>query len=251
MKLGGIILKSDLAKAKQNIFMALCIISVVCAHTQISDNHIVLFYEVEQFLSNIGCIGVAGFFILSGYTFSISKRNGADFWKRKTITLIVPWLFWSAFYGLLLFIKDGGKHISLVNIVTGWAGSYYIYTLIALYIIFKIIKNNRIRIGVGVLSVCMNLAYCAHIWEWNGNPYYSLFPWIYWFVLGFFYEKILSILEKWEERRVYNILVIVAVCLTNILAMGKDVNYFSIYYIPYAIVNLMFLRCLSNKLSLS
>ncbi len=153
MKLEGTILKNDSAKAKQNIFMALCIISVVCAHTQISENNIVLLFEVEQFLSNIGCIGVAGFFILSGYTFSISKRNGADFWKRKTITLIIPWLFWSAFYGVLLFIRGSGKYISLFNIITSWAGSYYIYTLIALYIIFKIICNNKIRIVVGVLSV--------------------------------------------------------------------------------------------------
>lgn len=102
----------------------------------------------------------------------------------------------------------------------------------------------------GVLSVCMNLSYSAHIWEFDGDPYYSLFPWICWFVLGFFYENILRVLGKWEERRVYGILVIVATCLTNILIMEKGVNYFSVYYIPFAIVNLIFLHYLSNKLFL-
>lgn len=46
-----------ISKDRQKIFMALCIISVVCAHTHVSNGEgIVLFNEIDKFLGNIGCI---------------------------------------------------------------------------------------------------------------------------------------------------------------------------------------------------
>lgn len=238
----------DESREKQKIFMALCMVSVVCAHTQVSAKlDIKMFYEVERFLGNVGCVGVAGFFIISGYTFFINKRKGIDFWKRKTVSLIIPWLFWSVAYGILSCIIQGERK-SAISIITGWAGSYYIYTLIILYLLFKAFRNNYIRVCIGCISLGMTIAYSIRVFKWRVSPYFSLFPWTYWFVLGLFWEQLSKFLESWEKEKRYCLFIILTTCFSNILAMGNGINYFSICYIPYAIINLMFLHMISCKL---
>lgn len=193
------------------------------------------------------CIGVCGFFVLSGYTFFLNKRNTVDFWKRKFDVLIIPWLCWSIIYYIMNFILHKRK-LSIINIITGWAGSYYIYSLVLLYIIFSVIQKSSYRIYISLASTLITEVYCLYKPNWI-NPYFSLFPWIHWFVIGLFLDHVIGWIDILIDNKFYIRFGVILTLLANIMLLKSDLNYFSIYYIGVEIFNLIFIYWISSCLS--
>lgn len=239
---------SAISKEQQKNFMALCIISVVCAHTHVTNGEsIVLFNEMDRFLGNIGCVGVCGFFVLSGYTFSLDKRHTADFWKHKCNVLIIPWLCWSFIYYIVNYILHG-RAFSLINIITGWAGSYYIYSLILLYVIFGVIRKTSYRIYISLISILITEVYCFYKPSWI-NPYFSLFPWLHWFAIGILLDRVVRWIDILTGARFYSRFGVALTLLANFLLMKPGLNYFSMYYMVVEVFNLVLIYWISSRLS--
>lgn len=101
------------------------------------------------FLNQISRFAVPLFFLISGFVLELSYRDNftyARYIKRRTSRILVPYIFWSFFYSILIHKTS----LSLSFITTLLLGNaeyhlYFIPTLIIFYAIFPFLhKNYRI-----------------------------------------------------------------------------------------------------------
>lgn len=167
-------------------------ISIVAAHSgYLSTNANVFNNMFSWILSQIGSIGVGIFFIISGYLFGKKRYTIKGFFKRKVVTIILPWVFTGTFVYFYVALRKGGISISAwMGFIVGTSYHLYFLTVLMLfYILFFVIKDNRWFINcfivVGVVSILLTA---------NGNlgilnPYLNIFNFIAYFSVGFLFAK--------------------------------------------------------------
>ena len=102
------------------------------------------------FLNQASRFAVPLFFLISGFVLELNNRNGLsylNFFKKRASRIVIPFIFWSAFY----FYIGWGYNISklfsqrfLMDLLTGNA-SYHLYfipTLILFYLVFPFLHSK-------------------------------------------------------------------------------------------------------------
>ena len=132
-----------------DILRVILMISVIAAHTvDFIANPI-----IHMLWKNFTCFGVVGFFIISGYFYKRKKGDTISFWKKKTNSIIVPWIFCSLITYTVLHIKNW-NFIGYIRWAFGVGTWYYYVTiLIVCMIIFKFVNRNFLLITVIALNV--------------------------------------------------------------------------------------------------
>ena len=95
----------------------------------------------------IGRMGVPLFFMISGYLFlsNPKTRNIKSFYRGRLKRLLIPFIFWNIFYYIWQYILSGAKFriLPFFYYLANYGVEYhfwFIYQLIALYLIFPFLK---------------------------------------------------------------------------------------------------------------
>ena len=114
-------------------------------------SHIGLFgYGIRMFVP-LGGIGVAVFLILSGYGLMESfYRNGLkDFWKKRVLRVVIPYLIWIIVYSLFLYIMHQPFSIDKIRY---WFVEYIIVWYFLFYIAISFTKSHKwLFLGVSAI----------------------------------------------------------------------------------------------------
>lgn len=229
-----------ITKSTSDILKGFFAASVICAHTQVvPDGGGMPFELVKLFLKTLGCLGVPGFFILSGYAFSFNRRNGLDFFWRKVSQLAFPWLFWGLFNQTICYIVEG-RSFNIGNVIFGWTGSYYLFSLIIFWIVFWWVRKSVYRDFFCIVSVAFQLGYAIfpETFSFGFSSYFNPAVWVGWFALGMRLPSI-------SLPTINRVATMLAICLI-VLLVGcfTATSYWTITFIPFALVELYCIYCL-------
>jgi peptidoglycan/LPS O-acetylase OafA/YrhL len=190
---------------------------------------------MSQILRNLGTLGVAVFFLLSGYNFGkTSKKTFKSFMKSKWMHLIIPWFFTGAIVYLYTALRKGSVHLwtMIMEIIGIDNYTWYILALFLLYIIYWRIKKNRTLILCVVLisavvSPIQNLV--IHPLLFGQGVYIFQFTWLTLFGIG------LLMAQGYVQCKLMGIhgealicVVMAVICVLSWLGIG--VYYWSFYY---------------------
>ena len=107
-------------------------------------------YGIRMFVP-LGGIGVAVFLILSGYGLMESfYRNGLkDFWKKRFLKVVIPYIIWIIVYSLYLYIR----HLPFsIDEIRYWFVEYIIIWYFLFYISISITKSYKwLFLGVSAI----------------------------------------------------------------------------------------------------
>ncbi len=173
---------------------AFAILSVVCAHMKLTISQGDAGWLSNKIISAYAILGVAAFFICSGFYYMRKNGDSIVFWRKKIRTLIVPWFLWGILTYLLGIILTN-KSLSVIDLfkwVIGVQSWYYFVTvLLVLFVLFKFKKNNYL-IGILIaISLLSNILTILEIWkssEWM-TPYLNPLNWIIFFALGILWRE--------------------------------------------------------------
>jgi membrane-bound acyltransferase YfiQ involved in biofilm formation len=233
-------------------------------------------------LNQFSRFGVPIFFILSGislyYNYPvISRNNFFKYYKKRFITIVIPYLLWILIY----FVYEYRHNISgLFNIKTiieisksifiGKRHLYFLIIMIQFYIIYpffcKIISmdryDNLIIILSFLITLYLNLAAYLMRWHINITPFlnldylYLMMPsWLFYFIMGVYFiknqEKIISFINKNETKSA--MLCAWVISFLILLADGKLSNTYGSSIKPtvfiYSILSFFVLYYLSDILT--
>ena len=181
--------------AKIQILRALCIIAVVLIHT--CPNSLTEVY-VRPFLN----FAVATFLFLSGYLTNLSKIKKKDFYKKRMLRILSPYILWSISYTTINFASRGlSLSRYVVNILTTFASPilYYVFVYIQLVLLTPLLGNvlkKKYWYLVFIISPLTLLPF--YYWSFNGitpNKYLNTilvvgcFRWVTFYYLGLYLKS--------------------------------------------------------------
>lgn len=182
----------------------LAIFCVVCAHaTPLSSEAAGSSIFAAQLLDYLGTMGVPVLFMVSGYLFAKNTRSFGQFWRRKLVTIVVPWLFCETILWFYVVLRKGGISITawLLFILGYQHTTYYLTVLMILYLVFwKINKDRQITMicamsifsiistGWGIGINCLNAV--------AGTFYLNALNWAVFFGAGI----LLNRKDQWRRR---------------------------------------------------
>lgn len=183
---------------------ALCIIAVILIHLaqgSVESNS----YDYWMSFRRIINFPVAIFIFLAGYfsSFDGSKQTIIQFYKKRFIRLLIPFLIWSTFYTLVSLVMNKDVSLSFHTIITIIRGSsaphlYFILVLLQLILIAPIISNimsYKNNMGLYFLLIItpiyLILLYYYNISTNSSFSWYheSFFAWMIFYVLGVAYRN--------------------------------------------------------------
>lgn len=208
----------------------------------------------------LGTVGVAVFFIISGFLYERRPGDSAVFWAKKTWYVILPTLI----AGILNYtVVHFGSFRFLDMLVYSYGGGswlYYVTVLCLLFVIFRFLWQSDIALivcmAVNVISV---LLFATGVILYDNLPYpylssYLIFTnWIGFFALGVFIRR-RNVLEKAVAlgKRFWYIPLILFIPATYFYAriglFGREISYFTYYAIPYELLGLLTVFSVSVKL---
>jgi len=191
----------DTNKERKLIYLlkAFAIFSVVCAHTAVEpENCSFVVRLIVKLLSYTGTLGVPLFFIISAFLFAKNKHSFTVFWKIKSKTIILPWVFCETIVWLYVVLRKGG--ISLVAWLKFLLGinhsTYYLTILLILYFMFWWIKKSNVGVTVCILFSAVMLitggwgnTIAMKLNQWTITPYMNLLNWMIYFASGILLQK--------------------------------------------------------------
>ncbi len=202
----------------------LAILSVICAHMKLSLQPETEGYYVDKIQNLFGIIGVACFFIKSGYYYKRKEGDTVSFWKRKALNLIVPWFFWSILTYILncILLRTEYSFINQIKWTFGYGTWYYFaFALICLFIVCKLCYGKLLGIALLVLlSVISNVLSITGVLAGNSfyTGYTNFFNWAIFFAVGMIwrmYQK--SSVEGSEEHQINKLLMLLTLLCTVVL----------------------------------
>lgn len=249
-------------------FKALALISIVMAHTYYTDIQSVI---VVRYIHRFCTAGVFSFFFLSGFFFHPTKTSAQEFFKKKTIILLCPWLFCSTVYYCLLVLAKT-KSLSILSYINFFVGNgsyfYYLSMLCFCYLFFWRCYNKKAFLMLAIALTAISTILTAvdiiptmvNINKWPftySNPYLNPFNWIGIFGLGLLFQqtsfnmhRLLLILKN---RWVSVLLVSTTVYIILVPFDNKDGywSYFSLIIEAVLGIGLLCLACGIEKFQVS
>lgn len=201
---------------KIQILRALAIIAVVMIHVCPTG-------EIQVFLRPFINFGVATFLFLSGYLTNVSKINTKQFYKKRILRVLIPYIIWTILYTTVGFFGSGGIDIKkyFINLLTTGAAPtlYYIFVYIQFVLLTpllgKLLHKEWWWLGLLVSPLALIIRY---YWLFSGvtpNKYISAIwgvcclGWFLFYYLGLYFGNM-------AKDKKYNIAKLVSVYLVAI-----------------------------------
>lgn len=176
---------------------AFAILSVVCAHMSFTNEY----FFADTVRNCLGQIGVAIFFVISGFFYKRTNGDTKIFWAKKAKTALLPWVVLSSATFALSAILSGslsGFPVSFIKYVLG-IGSLYWYMSISfiLFATFKFVTKKWQLIVCIIISIVSVYLTTFEIIPHNEyfNQYINPLNWIGFFALGLLLRQE-NLLEK-------------------------------------------------------
>lgn len=173
------------------VIKAFAILSVVTAHMPFTSS----FPLSENVRNTLGQIGVAIFFILSGFFFKREKGDSKRFWLKKAKTIVLPWVICGIGTFAFSIVLNRGKSnyfISAAEWILGVGTWYwYITVLLVLFALFKFLENDALLyIAIALTAVSVILSSFGKVpYNTVFNPYLNIFNWTGFFATGILINK--------------------------------------------------------------
>lgn len=245
------LIKGELKMKKDNYFQylrALAILAVILIHVLPQTSYSII---IRQFVN----FSVGMFLFLSGYlTSEKSVENIKEFYKKRIIRVLIPYLIWSLVW--VVYNKDFNMKVILFKLVTGQCCGIYYYILVYIQlvlltpILFKLLDKKLMYI-VTPLFLCVLYLFSIFgksiPFPYNVNTF---FPWLIFYFYGLRFRNkelkvnlnkniilyilfiILSIVEGffWNKQDNYNLAIsqtkitsmFATLCFINIAMALKD-----------------------------
>lgn len=219
----------EITKIRSNslfVAKAFAILSVVCAHMGFTNEYFV----AEAIRNCLGQIGVAIFFIISGFFYKRTECDTKKYWSKKLKTFFIPWiLFAIGTFALSILLNKSleGFPLSFVKYFLG-IGSLYWYMSISfvMFVIFKYITKRWQLVFCIVISVVSVYLTAYHVIPQHQyfNQYINLFNWIGFFALGILLRTE-NLLEKLINTKSFIISLIIVVASISVAVLrGNEVK---------------------------
>ena len=231
---------------------AFAILSVILAHMPFGEAH----PTAESVRIALGQVGVAVFFIVSGFFYKREQGDSKSFFLSKLKTIVVPWLLISIgtfAFSAVLSRDISGLPLSLVKWVLGVKTWYwYLPVLLVLYALFgRVYKNGAI------LTVCVFISIASVMLSAFGvikygeifDQHFNVLNWVGLFALGCLIKKY-SLIDRLSG--VLPLLISLAVLTASVILsvkFGQDKAYIDYFSIPVEISGFVLLYNLSFALS--
>lgn len=213
---------------------AFAILSVIAAHVNQINSSSTASLIVTTLWELYSKTGVVCFFYLSGFFFQ-RTQPWTEFWKKKVKMIIIPWIVCGiGMYCLISFLNEKLSIAEMFGWILGYGTwFYYITVLLALYVIFGILKSYR-WLYFAMIMTLFSVAF-HDIFGENSFEYLNIFNWCGFFALGQIVRK------NRIDRRINNskgcILLFAVLCLTNmaIVVATQRFGYFHITSLAYEV----------------
>lgn len=205
-----------LDKNNSNKIKGLLSILIVIHHLSIYIKNTILF----KIFMTIGIVAVAAFFFYSGYGLMVNylkKKNYLDnFFNKRIMKIVIPYIISIilTFFSYLLTeykLTFGEIFNSLFNGDPVVRFSWYVLTIIILYIIFyisaKFLKDKKrinISIFLGTILYCIVATMLLSLNNWWINSCFAFFIGVYW---ASYRDKYIKILENKNKIIKYAIII--------------------------------------------
>lgn len=231
--------KLDMQQRKVTVLKIGATILVICCHCchldVIRSSYCQYSVLMSRILQNFGSLGVAVFFLLSGYSFGkTSKKTFGSFFQSRCVNLIIPWLFTSTIVYLYTALRKNGINVTSMVLEIIGIGNYtwYLTALFLLYLVFWRIKNDKkavlmITVICTIVSPFQNLLVRASLL--GQCVYIFQFTWVALFGLGLYISQGETLI-RWRCSR---FAVFIFWGGTTIIVMLLSVGRYQIYYWSY------------------
>lgn len=167
---------------------SIALVSIVAAHsTPINSNSNKLNANFSWLLYQFGSIGVALFFIISGYLYYKStNRSITLLLRKKTNNILLPWVFTGTIVYLYVHIRNNNiSVISWLNFLIG-NGSYlyYLTLLFVFYVLFYSKPKKSFVLYFGIIVFLISIILTSIGYLDIINPYLNPFNFLGYFIVG-------------------------------------------------------------------
>ncbi|HEY9278153.1 MAG TPA: acyltransferase [Methylotenera sp.] len=228
---------------------AFAILSVICAHTA-SVSKLDSFSNViaGKILNSLGSIGVVVFFIIAGFLFANSNYSLINFFKKRVITILIPWVATGTIvYCYVAIRKNGINLIDWLYFITGNKSYlYFLPMLLACYLISFLINKSLIKLILIVIFSLLCILLTTNNLLTQINPYMNPFNWFFYFGIGyllFIFNK-LYVLVDFAKRNFFLLGIIFILCLFA-FSIHRNIGYWTREYLffEFISVNCIFAIC--------
>lgn len=227
------------------VFRFWAILSVCCAHLPMNNQQGTIDIYLNWILGLFGTLGVGGFFVCSGYYFSVDEARGIAYWKKRFYKLIVPWLLLGAITRVWYnYISDTRPILQGYRSWVLGQGTwmYFVPVLVELTILFTICKNKKMIYVIGVLSLCSNVSVILGYGYYTVfTPYMNPLNWAIFFILGLVWKEKEKTVE--QIKKVIHAIACIAFVVITILFFLLDTPgyYWTWLSIPFEICGIILL----------
>ncbi|WP_228098854.1 acyltransferase [Pedobacter sp. MC2016-24] len=234
-----------------DILKVFSIISVIMAHSRSVD-----YGFLSIITERLGTIGVVCFLFIAGYFFNPDKYGFKNFFYNKVTTILVPWVFTGTVVYLVINRFELGTWLNWL--IGNGSYLYYLTTLMICYLIMFKIKNNKLKLGLLILTVTSLILTSFGYLDQISNRFFGIsqvynylncFNWLGFFILGMISRgKMESINAKLAEHKYLFFLLFILFLGLGLLIEPEKGGYFSKLAIPCEILGAI---CFWNLSALS
>ena len=171
------------------VIKAFAILSVIAAHMPFGAEH----PTADLIRNALGQVGVAVFFIVSGFLYKRTEGDTKTFWQKKLKGIVIPWILFS----LLTFaVSCVLSHKIPMAVLPKWIlgfGTWYWFVPILLmcFALFKFLDDNVSLVFTILLSIASVMLMSFGILKCNSlfTQYTNVFNWIGFFAFGILLRK--------------------------------------------------------------
>lgn len=202
--------------SKIQVLRAVSIVAVVLIHTCPVG-------EVQVYVRPFINFGVATFLFLSGYLTNLSKIKIKQFYKKRIIRVLIPYIIWTILYTTVSLIASGEMDIKryFINLVTAGAAAtlYYIFVYIQFVLLTPLIGKLLYKpywwVGLLVTPLALLIKY---YWLFSGTEPNSVVSviwsncclgWFLFYYLGLYFGNVV-------KRCRFNVTKLVVIYLVSI-----------------------------------
>lgn len=234
----------------------IALISIIFAHFTSNAFFPDNLYPINNFIYYFKTFGVFAFFFLSGFLYKRSKGDTSLFWKKKLLTVILPFFVASLFIFFYNLIKYRNPDLSSFLGLIGF-GNYlwYIPVLLIIFAFFKISDKTWFDIMMILISIIFVIVTSLGLieklpFEIDGRLYYFIFPLYFgFFALGRLIRKynVYELINK--PTAIVSIVLLTAFLIGILFVQQIKTHYWTIFGHVISLVFLYYFICISKLFS--
>lgn len=193
-------------------------------------------------LNSLGSIGVAVFFMISGFLFANGDYAFLSFFKKRVTTILLPWIATgTAVYCYVAIRKNDINAMDWLNFMSGNKSYlYFLPMLLACYLISFYINKNTVKLTLVMLLSIVSILLSTSKVTIQINPYMNPFNWFFYFGLGYLlfdFDKLRS-LTAFTKRIVFLSVAIFSVFLL-VFSISGSIGYWANEYLFFELISVI------------